>query len=213
MTTSFGPQGPNYATTRPATRAQVSGGSDTWAKDCSAAGAKDGSILDASFFNIFIANMRSVVRAGGVPLDDGDDMLKSAIEAIITQKLTGVFTGDDGVRLDGTTFKLAVGAGSLPVLDSNTLSPASDLIGVFGKNAGEHSETTVYQAIKSVILPSSTGVEFNDANGTVTVKGITHTIDSSAPTTATLGDEWYHPATDRLFKYCSDGSSFFWREI
>ena len=85
--TAFGPQGPNFSTVRPATAAQASGGADTWCVDCSAAGALDGTILDASFFNMFIANLRVAVNTAGVPLDESDTMLYDAITAIAVSNL------------------------------------------------------------------------------------------------------------------------------
>jgi len=97
MSTSFGPQGLNYSTTRPPTDTNASGGVDTWAANCSAIGATDGTYLDASFFNEIIANLRYTVRTAGVPLNDADTMLYDAIVAIVTKAIgiggSGVSTG------------------------------------------------------------------------------------------------------------------------
>ena len=80
--TAFGPQSANYTTTRPAADTVVSGATDTWCTDCSAAGATDGTILSASFFNVFIANMRTAVSSAGVTLDGtNDSMLWQAMQA------------------------------------------------------------------------------------------------------------------------------------
>lgn len=81
--TAFGPQGPNYATTRPPHDPKASAGIDTWFKNCSAAGAKDGTFATADFFNVIIGNLRYLVRTAGVTLDDYDDtMLWQAIQAL-----------------------------------------------------------------------------------------------------------------------------------
>lgn len=92
MVTAIGPQGPNYTTTRPADDADVSGGIDTWAQDCSAAGAFDGTIMTASFFNVIIAQLREAIRGAGITLDNADDtMLWKAIQSIgVTVTASGV---------------------------------------------------------------------------------------------------------------------------
>lgn len=213
MTTSFGPQGPNFTVTRPATLAQASGGTDTWAKDCSAAGAKDGTILDASFFNIIIANLREAINRGAITLDDSDTMLADAIQAIVVATLTGVFSAANGVKFNGTSIELALGDTTQSALTSATVAPVTDLIQIYDADAPGQAEITLYQAIKAVFASSTTGVAFDDAVGTITVSGITHTASVTAPATPSVGDEWYETGADRLFKYCTDGTSQFWREI
>jgi hypothetical protein len=104
MTTAIGPQGPNYTTSRPATSPVASGGIDTWAKDCTAAGAKDGTFLNASFFNIIIAQLREAIRQAGITLDDLDDlMLYKAMQAIADARASQIvgtsLTGNRGVRV------------------------------------------------------------------------------------------------------------------
>lgn len=80
--TAFGPQGPYYTTVRPPADPKASGGADTWFKNCTAAGAKDGTFATADFFNVHIANLRYLVRTAGVVLDDSDDtMLYQAVRA------------------------------------------------------------------------------------------------------------------------------------
>ncbi|WP_163470385.1 hypothetical protein, partial [Haemophilus influenzae] len=73
--TAFGPQGPNYSTARPPADPKASAGTDTWFKNCSAAGAKDGTFATADFFNVFIGNLRYLVRQAGVTLDDATDTM------------------------------------------------------------------------------------------------------------------------------------------
>lgn len=98
-TTAFGPQGPNYATTRPPADPKASAGIDTWFKNCSAAGAKDGTFATADFFNVIVGNLRYLVRTSGVPLDDLDDtMVYQAVAHIFSQLMSsqgfyGVDTG------------------------------------------------------------------------------------------------------------------------
>lgn len=90
MTTAFGPQGPNYTTTRPARDPQASSGVDTWFTNCSAAGATDGTYATADFFNVIIANLRYVCREADVTLNNADDtMLWQAIQAAILGNASG----------------------------------------------------------------------------------------------------------------------------
>lgn len=91
MTTAFGPQGPNFTTVRPPADPQASAGADTFFKNCSAPGAKDGTFATADFFNVHIANIRFAVREAGVPLSDADDeMLYKAIYNIASNILSSV---------------------------------------------------------------------------------------------------------------------------
>jgi hypothetical protein len=82
--TAFGPQGPNYTLTRPPHDPKASAGIDTFFKNCSAAGAKDGTFATADFFNVTIANLRYLCRTAGVTLDDLDDtMLWQAVHNMV----------------------------------------------------------------------------------------------------------------------------------
>lgn len=74
MTTAFGPQGPDYTTTRPATDTQQTT-VDTWCKDCSGVGMNDGTVFTASMMNVLLANLRYAVRQAGVTLADTDDTM------------------------------------------------------------------------------------------------------------------------------------------
>ena len=58
--TAFGPQGYQSSTTLPdgTERNRAGFGVDTWCQDC-AAGAENGTILDAAFFNMIIGNVKS----------------------------------------------------------------------------------------------------------------------------------------------------------
>ncbi len=86
--TAFGPQGPNYTTTRPPRDPKASLGVDTFFKNCSAPGAKDGTFATADYFNVHLANLRYLVRQSGVELDDQDDtMVFDAVMALITQQI------------------------------------------------------------------------------------------------------------------------------
>lgn len=83
-TTAFGPQGPNYTTNRPPFDPQASSGIDTWFKNCSAPGAKDGTSMTADFFNVLIGNLRYACRTALGDLDPTDDtMLYRAIQQML----------------------------------------------------------------------------------------------------------------------------------
>jgi hypothetical protein len=122
MTTAFGPQGPNYATVRPPADPQASAGVDTFFKNCSAAGAKDGTFATADYFNVHLANMRYLVRTAAVALNDGDDqMVYKAVKAIADAEIaaafgSGLYAAAGGIKLVGNVFQLNLGDGSRPAL-------------------------------------------------------------------------------------------------
>ncbi len=83
LATAFGPQGPNFTTVRPPADPAASAGIDTWFKNCSMAGAKDGTFATAAFFNVIIGNLRYLCRQAGVALSDADDtMVYQAIQML-----------------------------------------------------------------------------------------------------------------------------------
>ncbi len=121
--TAFGPQGPNYTTTRPPADPKASAGVDTWFKNCSAAGAKDGTFATADFFNVLIGNLRYLVRTETVPLDDADNtMVWEAVRRMIVRLLDiNLWTqlrANKGVKINAADkyIQLRLGDGTLPVL-------------------------------------------------------------------------------------------------
>lgn len=91
--TAFGPQGPNYTTSRPARDTEVSGGVDTWFTNCSSAGSTDGTYATADFFNVIVDNLRTLVRGGGVTLDGtSGSMLLNAVKAVATSIASSVLS-------------------------------------------------------------------------------------------------------------------------
>lgn len=84
MVNIFGPDGRETTfatTTRPPD--EVSGvAADTWFKDCSGPGAKDGTKIRSAWLNKMLANIRHAIRGMGVPENELDDlMLLKAIQA------------------------------------------------------------------------------------------------------------------------------------
>lgn len=121
VTTSFGPQGPNYATTRPPADPEASAGIDTWFKNCSAAGARDGTFATAAFFNVLVGNLRYLVREAGVPLNSADDtMVYAAVQAIaneILNNFTALLHADTGIKIATNGYiQSTLGDGTRPVL-------------------------------------------------------------------------------------------------
>jgi len=113
MTTAFGPQGPNFATTRPAFDPNASSGSDTWFVNCSQAGALDGTYATADFFNVIVDQLRTVVRNAGVTLDGtNSQMLWQAIQAAIANwfnaNVLSLITATRGI-------KIILGTGSISI--------------------------------------------------------------------------------------------------
>jgi hypothetical protein len=122
-TTAFGPQGPNYTTTRPPADPKASNGVDTWFKNCSKAGAKDGTFATADFFNVNLGNTRYLVRTAGIELDDIDDtMVYRAVKKIANDELNNnlyaFLRARKGVKINPVDhyIELTLGDGSLPVL-------------------------------------------------------------------------------------------------
>lgn len=77
----IGPQAGNQVTTRPA-RATSRGAARTWFAPCSTPAAKDGTVLDADWFNDLTAQLRQVFDSSGIVVDGADDMLWRAIKTI-----------------------------------------------------------------------------------------------------------------------------------
>lgn len=121
MTTAFGPQGPNYTTTRPARDPEASGGLDSWFKNCSGPGAKDGTFATADFFNVLVGNIRSAVRESGITLDNtDDDMLYKAIKAIadaeIATAVPTAITASHGLKLVGGDVRMTLGTADATII-------------------------------------------------------------------------------------------------
>jgi hypothetical protein len=117
--TAFGPQGPNFTTTRPPADPQASQGTDTWFKNCSAAGAKDGTYPTADFFNVHVANMRYLVRQASVTLNDADDtMIYQAVQAVADAEIQAkaTYTAENGCKMVGTVVESTLGDGTRPLL-------------------------------------------------------------------------------------------------
>jgi hypothetical protein len=109
MATAFGPQGPNYTTTRPPADPQASAGVDTWFKNCSAAGAKDGTFATAAFFNVLVGNLRYLVRTSGVALDDvSDTMVFDAINQMVSNGEHNYAVDVGGVNAVAVTLPVTV---------------------------------------------------------------------------------------------------------
>jgi len=109
MATALGPQSPNFTTTRPALDAVVSA-VDTWFKDCSAAGAADGTILSASWLNVILAQLRTAVTSAGIALSDADDtMLWQAIQKAAGGTHTAGATAPTTPKFNDTWFSTVTG--------------------------------------------------------------------------------------------------------
>ncbi len=122
-TTAFGPQGPNYSTTRPPADPNASAGVDTFFVNCSAAGAKDGTFATADYFNVHLANLRYLVRTAGVTLNGADDtMVWAAVKAVADAEITALFPtllhAGNGIKINTVTHYIesTLGDGSRTLL-------------------------------------------------------------------------------------------------
>ncbi|RNJ49351.1 hypothetical protein [Methylocystis hirsuta] len=113
----FGPQGAHAANILPGGATKVRYGSqDTWVRDCSAAGANDGTALDAAFFNILIGNLNQVITQSGALPTARTDFL--ALYKAINQIALNVFDSGEGIILENGKVTIAVGKGVLPLVTS-----------------------------------------------------------------------------------------------
>ncbi|MGE3916005.1 MAG: hypothetical protein AB7F78_09930 [Hyphomicrobiaceae bacterium] len=86
----WGPLGPRAATVRPAADTDSYAEAETWFRDCSAPGARDGTVPTSSWFNWLIGNLRfaSAQAAIDVPNDQTiDEHLWNIIQNAITQRI------------------------------------------------------------------------------------------------------------------------------
>lgn len=134
----FGPQGANAATSLPpkTTMNRYGVGVQTWCKDGSAAGANDGTVYDAAFFNRIIGSLEYVITASEINATIGD---MSALYRALTKisPRAGLVQAGDGLagggsvagasaelrvdynRLDQRYIKLSAGGSQFATLDGN----------------------------------------------------------------------------------------------
>lgn len=89
----FGPLGPRSSPVRPSASPD-SYGVQTWFKDCSAPGASDGTVPNASWFNHLIGNFIFAASQAGVEIAnlqsaEGDGFLWEIIDKAIAKKIGG----------------------------------------------------------------------------------------------------------------------------
>lgn len=213
MATAFGPQGPNYSTTRPTALADASGGLDTWFVDCSAAGLKDGTLIYADFMNVIIANLRTAVSSSGVALSNtNDSMLYQAIQAIATASALSAVSAGAGIDVAAGVVALDHGKGTLATLTETTVTAQTDHLVVWDVSASAHKELTVYDAVKSVLI-NSTGITFVDASGDININVPQHTSAASPPASPNVGDTWYDTTDGTLYQFIDNGANNVWVDI
>lgn len=160
--TAFGPQGPNYTTTRPAADPQASGGIDTWFKNCSAAGAKDGTFATADFFNVNLGNLRYLVKQSGVALSDADDtMVYQAVQRIAGSNTFSLNYADD----TGTPNNIVVSVPAITGISEGTqisIKVANDTTG--------QTTLRINSLPATVVVDNATG--FDLGSGSLSAEGI-----------------------------------------
>ena len=155
--TAFGPQGPNYTTTRPPHDPKASLGADTWFKNCSAAGAKDGTFATADFFNVTIANLRYLCRTAGVTLDDLDDtMLWQAIHNMVGGNTTVTLTAPQVFYVNSSTGNDS-NNGLTPATAFASLQKAADTMANWNLNGFNITVNVADGPYNKVVLPNMAG--------------------------------------------------------
>lgn len=83
MANPLGPSafGAARATSARPSLAPNNAGPDTWFQDCTSPASRDGTELRSAFLNALLAQLREVIRAGGAPEDNSDEMLLRAIRS------------------------------------------------------------------------------------------------------------------------------------
>lgn len=77
---------------------------------------------------------------------------------------------------------------------------------------GDTLATKLYRLTTSGnIIPGTTNLAFADVSGGG--GGVSQTTSNVAPSSPSPGAEWYRPATDILYKYVYDGTSYFWIDL
>lgn len=90
----FGSNATNVRTARPA-ETRLFGATDTWGGDCSSPTAGDGTRVPAALVNGLLAQLRQVIRQGGVTEDNTDDqMVWKAVVAAVSAN-GGIHKGTD----------------------------------------------------------------------------------------------------------------------
>lgn len=105
MSGGFGPLGARASLVRPSADVDAYSQMQTWFKDCSAPGASDGSVPDASWFNHIIGNLVYAAAKAGVTLANNqsdDSYLWQIIQAAIAQALSGSGGSSGGSGSGGT---------------------------------------------------------------------------------------------------------------
>ena len=116
------------------------------------------------------------------------------------------------VALAGNAVNLNNGTSNVVVTSSGNVT-----VGVAG-NAAVFTVTGVGANLTGNL--TTTGIKTDNyyyANGSAITfgsgSGLTYTASSTAPTSPTLGDEWYDTSSDILYIRANDGTSTFWLDI
>jgi len=99
----FGPLGPRASTVRPAATPDTYG-VQTWAKDCSAPGASDGTIMNASWFNYHTGNWLYAASQSGVVVtndESNDTFFYNIIKAVAASNSGGSGGGAGAISAFG----------------------------------------------------------------------------------------------------------------
>lgn len=174
--TAFGPQGPNYATSRPPADPKASAGVDTFFKNCSAAGAKDGTFATADFFNVTLANLRYLCRTAGVVLDDADDtMVYQAVQDLIAAAIAGIGGPGGDPTLGPVLPKTRINASPVAALAFGTYTPQGLAI---ASSAG--LTPTISAGTLSFTLPAGTYLIVTRCNTRIKVNNSTEIVQIAA---------------------------------
>lgn len=116
---------------------------DTWFQDCSAPDADDGTLVEAQWLNMIMAQIRRAIRGMGVAEDESDDdMLLKAIQAAIASP-TVFKTLTAGVGLSGGGNLSADTTIDMNIPELNELGaadPAADFLPIYDASGQVHAK-------------------------------------------------------------------------
>lgn len=164
MANIVGPKGTNFSLTRPSGEPDVSGGVQTWFKDCTSALTRDGTVPTASWFNDMLAQLRTAIISSGVSQDLNDDMLwrsMQAAAATVLQARRGLIVNAGYVENN---------LGNLSDISSATLAPTLDRLSLYDAS---DAITPIKQIAPSELV---SGMVVAGSNITVSVNGSGQTV-------------------------------------
>lgn len=152
-------RGPRAVASRPA----AAGGGELWAKNATAPGSNDGTVIDADVMNEIVAALRAIHTSLGQPASsDNDHALRMAIETYVSARITALINAAPGALDTLDELAAALGndanfaatmttalAGKQP-LNANLTSIAALTTTTYGRSLLEASDAAALRALAAL---------------------------------------------------------------